>query len=701
LALASSKSSAAFDGRHFLAANFLAALTILLLDKALLVIYTVSGAEGQTSVLVTALRTVFLCLGWDFVGALLLTALVALLAYPVGRWVGRSWAMGIAAFLQAAHALFLWVSYNVTRNIGSPFDKPAIDLAFLNSDPTTTNAMSHQPIWPSVVPYFQGRNLVYLILVLVVSAGLPLLLFRAPRWPQRRARWGWRILGAVMVIDIVLTVVIMPAIRNGEYLGVRIHSLGLERSHFLNLVGSYLRDPMRAWATREPLPKDPFCLDMRSLESPRPAPPNPLMRAGSAGQEALVKPERTNLLFVLLESVGGRYTSGDTMPLLMGLSHHPGALSFAHHLTPWPMTIQSLFTIFCSELPHPDYPPITHVNPAIPCVSLSEALKDAGYATALFTSQDLAYDRQMRFFRHRRLDTIHDANDMPGRDAPGVKTNSWGIEEAVTRHALLDWIDRGRQQAPSTPFFAFYQFGGTGTHFPYECSGKAATEDMSDEQLFKAYRGCLGYVDQQLQLLLDGLRDRHILDKTLVVVVSDHGEGFSQHYGRHGRLHGTLVYDEFLHVPMVITGPQLARISGTFLMPTSHADLAPTLLGLLDIPVPLTMKGRDLTRQGGPRVLIAGSRPPVMQFSATDWPTKLVLSQETGVIELFDLENDPNETRNLADERKDKIPPLLAKIHAWQGHSRNLIENYAAILKNNGHGCDAPAAEPQGGSARP
>jgi arylsulfatase A-like enzyme len=699
LALASSKSSAPFDGRHFLAANFLAALAILLLDKALLVIYTVSGAEGQTSALLTTARTLFLCLGWDFVGALLMTAIVALLAYPAGRWLGRSWAMGIASFLQAAHALFLWVSYCVTRNIGSPFDKPAIDLAFLNSDPTTTNTMSHQPIWPSVVPYFQGKNLVFLILVLLVGAGLPLLLLRAPRWPQRRARWGWRILGAVGVIDIVLTAVIMPAIRNGEYLGVRIHSLGLERSHFLNLVGSYLREPMLALTTRGPPPKDPFCLDQRSLESSRPAPPNPLLRDGIAGQEALVKPERTNLIFVLLESVGGRYASADNMPMLMQLSQRPGAVSFAHHVTPWPMTIQSLFTIFCSELPHPDYPPITHVNPAIPCVSLSEALKNAGYTTALFTSQDLAYDRQMRFFRHRRLDTIHDANDMPGRDAPGVKTNSWGIEEQVTQHALLAWIDRNRQQAPSTPFFAFYQFGGT--HYPYECSGESVTDDMSDAQIFKAYQGCLAYVDRQLQHLLDELKDRQLQDKTLVVIVSDHGEGFSQHYGRHGRLHGTLVYDEFLHVPLVITGPQLAKVSGTFPMPTSHADLAPTLLGLLDVAVPPTMKGRDLTRQSGPRVLIAGSRPPVSQVSATDWPYKLVLSQETGAIELFDLERDPNETRNLADERKDKIPPLLAKIHAWQGHSRYLIENYAAILKNNGHGCEAPATAPQGHVAQP
>ncbi len=687
-----SESSATFDGRRFLAANFLAALVILLLAKALLVIYTVSGAEGQTSVLVTTLRTVFLCLGWDFVGALLMTGIVALIAYPAGRWLGRAWGLGIASFLQAAHALLLWVSYCVTRNIGSPFDKAVIDLAFLNSDPTTSNAMSHQPIWPSVVPYFQGLNLVYLILVLAVSISLPLLFFRARRWPPRRGRWGWRILGAVMVLDIVLTTLVMPAIRNGEYLGVRIHSLGLERSHFVNFVGSYLRNPLRALTVRKPPSGDPYCLDVRSLESHRPTPPNPLLRAGTAEQEALVKPGRTNLLFVLLESVGGRYTSGENMPYLLGLSEQPGALSFAHHVTSWPMTIQSLFTIFCSELPHPDYPPITHVNPAIPCVSLSEALKDAGYVTALFTSQDLAYDRQMRFFRHRRLDTIHDANDMPGRNAPGVKTNSWGIEEAVTRHALLEWIDHTRQQTPDSPFFAFYQFGGTGTHFPYECTGANVTEDMSDEQLFNAYRGCLGYVDQEVKHLLDGLRERHVLDKTLVVIVSDHGEGFSQHYGRHGRLHGTLVYDEFLHVPLVITGPQLAKISGSFAMPTSHADLAPTLLGLLDIPVPATMKGRDLTRQDDSRLLFAGSRPPIEQFSVMDWPYKLVISQETGAIELFDLERDPQETRNLADELKQKVPPLLARIHDWQGHSRNLIENYAAVLHSNGRGCSPPIA---------
>jgi arylsulfatase A-like enzyme len=216
---------------------------------------------------------------------------------------------------------------------------------------------------------------------------------------------------------------------------------------------------------------------------------------------------------------------------------------------------------------------------------------------------------------------------------------------------------------------------------------------MSEEKILNAYKGCLRYVDEQLQRLVDGLKARHLLDKTLVVIVSDHGEGFAQHYGRHGRLHGTLVYDEFLHIPLVVTGPQLANISGTFSLPTSHEDLAPTILGLLDVPVPITMKGRDLTRQSQPRVLIAGSRPPVMQVSATAWPYKLVLSQETGAIELFDLAADPYETRNLADERRDKIAPLMAKIGAWQAHSRNLIENYAGILRSNGRVCDSPATE--------
>jgi hypothetical protein len=80
-----------------------------------------------------------------------------------------------------------------------------------------------------------------------------------------------------------------------------------------------------------------------------------------------------------------------------------------------------------------------------------------------------------------------------------------------------------------------------------------------------------------------------------------------------------------------------------------------------------------------------------MQVSATEWPNKLVLSQETGAIELFDLAEDPNETRNLADERKEKIPFLLAKLRAWDAHSRNLIENYAGILRSKGHACDVAA----------
>ena len=76
--------------------------------------------------------------------------------------------------------------------------------------------------------------------------------------------------------------------------------------------------------------------------------------------------------------------------------------------------MKAAFSIWCAELPHPEYPPITYVNPAIPCVSLPEALKGAGYDTALFSSADLAFDRQVRFLRHRRFDVMVDRNEMPG-----------------------------------------------------------------------------------------------------------------------------------------------------------------------------------------------------------------------------------------------------------------------------------------------
>jgi arylsulfatase A-like enzyme len=375
------------------------------------------------------------------------------------------------------------------------------------------------------------------------------------------------------------------------------------------------------------------------------------------------------------------------MPFLDELGHAPRGVRFENHYTHWAQTMKAAFSIWCSELPHPEYPPITYVNPAIPCISLSEALKQEGYDTALLSSADFAFDRQIRFLKHRRIDFMADRNDMPGREH--AWENAWGLDERVTERAVLEWIEGQRRGHPERPFFVTYNMAAG--HHPYEYPGSPSGLWLDRDAEDAAERATLRFVDDRLRELVDGLSRQRLLDSTLIAIVSDHGPGSGR--AGMGRIRDASIYEGSVHVPLVVSGPQVAGIGGdggAVTIPTGHIDLAPTLLGLLGIEPPATMKGRDLTHDSDPRVVILATRPPLSQVGVRAGPWKLVHWAETGADELFDLAHDPDERVDLSSSHFSLAATLEAIGERWQIHSRYLIENYAAVLAASGRRCGVP-----------
>ena len=348
--------------------------------------------------------------------------------------------------------------------------------------------------------------------------------------------------------------------------------------------------------------------------------------------------------------------------------------------------MQAMFSVFCSELPHPNYMPITYVNPAIPCESLSEVFAGHGFATGFITSADFAFDRKLRFYKHRRFDLLMDRSQLPHRE--GVWENSWGIDERVTVDTALDWFGRQVRDRPERPVFLVYQMA-TGHHPPalpgYQLPRGATEKEEADGRL-KA----LGFIDESIARLYRGLDALGVMDNTLFVIFSDHGPG-SGRPGM-GRVRDASVYEKSVHVPLVMFGPQFRAGPHELGLPTSHIDLAPTLLGLQGIPVPDTMKGRNLIEDRRERAVIMSTRPPLSQIGVRSGPYKLVYWQETGAVELFDIDRNPDETDDLSRLRPDLVEPLFNIGLAWRNHSRNLIENYAAIRQAHPQRCDGSLA---------
>ncbi len=118
-------------------------------------------------------------------------------------------------------------------------------------------------------------------------------------------------------------------------------------------------------------------------------------------------------------------------------------------------------------------------------------------------------------------------------------------------------------------------------------------------------------------------------------------------------------------MPLIIAVPDLAphRVAE----PVELVDIAPTILGLVDVPAPPTMQGHDLRplldgapEELGPAFASAGTKHMVVA-----WPNKLIADLRFGTSELYDLVRDPRERENLADDRPEGVRALTGELHAW------------------------------------
>jgi arylsulfatase A-like enzyme/HEAT repeat protein len=153
----------------------------------------------------------------------------------------------------------------------------------------------------------------------------------------------------------------------------------------------------------------------------------------------------------------------------------------------------------------------------------------------------------------------------------------------------------------------------------------------------------------------------------IVIVAADHGEEFGEHGGRY---HGTTLYEEQVRVPLVVMVPGLAPrvVAGA----AQLIDIPATILGLLDLPQPLRMRGTDLGPWLAAPPAPAERLPPV--FAEVEDKRMVVLGSEKLVCDmrndycsLFDLVVDPLEQRDLADQRPERVAALRQRLDGWLG----------------------------------
>lgn len=192
---------------------------------------------------------------------------------------------------------------------------------------------------------------------------------------------------------------------------------------------------------------------------------------------------------------------------------------------------------------------------------------------------------------------------------------------------------------------------------------KELTEEDVDD-LLKLYDGEIRFTDHYIGKVLDELEERDILDETIVVITADHGEAFGEH-GRFG--HHPYLYDELLRVPLIVHAPGLE--SRTIDQQVSLLDLSPTLYDLLDIETPDAVQGTSFApllrgeEMNEEVAITTGKGGGTLACRTSQW--KCFWQVEENEVELYDLQQDPDELNDVSRDHPDVVAEFQEKMEAY------------------------------------
>lgn len=440
-----------------------------------------------------------------------------------------------------------------------------------------------------------------------------------------------------------------------------------------------------------------------------------LLVAGCAGTTNPPKssaPVHPNIILITLDT-----TRADRMGFLgstRGLTPNLDALAqqsviFSRAYAHVPLTTPSHATIFTGTYPqfnHLNYmgQPLTTDLPYLPAL-----LKHRKYHTAAFVgSMIIDAKNPVATGFDRGFDTY----DAPFHNRVKGEDRYRSVErraDAVVDRAL-GWVNTPR----TGPFFLWVHCYDP--HAPYDPPPPFKARYAPDP-----YDGEIAYTDSAIGKLLAGLRSRGLYDKAMIALMADHGEAMGEHGEHH---HGIFLYDETIHVPLLIKFPrqQFAgkRVDGRVRL----VDVAPTILEEVGLSVPATMQGESLLgliRPEGPGGSTKASNADRPAYAESDyahrsfgwsalrsWRTGKYLYVDAPERELYDQNVDPASEKNLAANAPAVAEVMQSQVNSFrqetmraEGARATLSPEQSESLRALGYvGTDSSAA-PEGADRGP
>jgi hypothetical protein len=381
-------------------------------------------------------------------------------------------------------------------------------------------------------------------------------------------------------------------------------------------------------------------------------------------------PHPWNIIFFVMESVGTRYIF-DTrygnpipMPFLHQISKEGWFLK--RHYTTSNVSTKAIFSLlsgFYDFFKHENFG--TRPDAGIPAIYnwLGE-----NYDCFLVTPSSISWYFPTNFIKNSKLSEIHSYENLRFK----IKEEFHSLGHYIARDEIqtMDFFLQRLNKAKE-PFLGIYI--SFAAHFPYFDYGEDYRMMEDDGRLISRYYNNLNLLDHMMKRIVDHLKEQRLLERTILVIVGDHGQAFGQHHPNNF-MHYRYSYNENLETPAILYQPALFRPK-VIEFPTSHVDILPTLLDAMRIPYPpMVFDGESLFNYKLKRKSIFFYGYEESISSLDNRLIKVQYSLKKNRCWAFDLKLDPDEKNPLDCSSY----PLQ-----WENLQRFTSEHDLSLLKYN------------------
>lgn len=389
--------------------------------------------------------------------------------------------------------------------------------------------------------------------------------------------------------------------------------------------------------------------------------------------EARILPQandKWNVLYIIMESIGKQYvfdtSRGNPLPMPFFKELTEKGLFFDFHYSTGNTSPRSIFSMLSGLYPSPRVQMFC-TKPDVAVPSLKTFLGDS-YDAFFVTPGSLDWFFPKGFLQNSGFREIYGYKEIPAR----VVKDTYGKNDIDAVSFFLERLKKSKDRKFLAVYYSF------AAHWPYVDYGEEYKIFKETNSRLNRYFNNIRMLDGQIRRIFKYLEEEKLIDKTIVVIVSDHSEAFNQHPGVW--VHSRDSYNENFSVPALLYQPRLFR-PARITYPTTHADIVPTLLDAMGIRYNEKLIQGESVLRGRPKrkyIFLFGNENTITTISMDK--IKVQYSFRDKKCWAFDLNTDYAELKKLPCEAYSAQKEAMMFFHSYQA---KILEDYNASVKSN------------------